>query len=257
MGEGECVLRADRAGGNLVERPDRVEVRQAHADAEEIRQPLVDIRLSNKALVEGTLGVLLHKSTAVNVGASSENVAHGLLSRHGVVMLIEDVVVGVTVRGDVTVKVPFLARNSGQEPVVGTRRDAVDGVVTAHKAGDTTLLDACLKWKHVRVNQVLHRDLRVEFMAIVVDSVNGGIFHGVGDVVLATGACLDMSGVLRGLLETLDKVRGIFTGEIRVLSGRLDVTSPARLTGKIDDRGPKSRVAIAGIHERACLATNL
>ena len=91
----------------------------------------------------------------------------------------------------------------------------------AHQARDLTLLDAGLEGRHVRVNEVLLRDLRVVLVAPVVNAGVGRALHRVGHVVLAARRGLDVRLVKGVTLEALHKLCRVFPREVRVFAGRL------------------------------------
>jgi len=125
----ERVVVADALGADAVERRRRVE--EAHADAhlEQAREHGVDVRHLDVAAVERLLCVGRHEPAAVDVRAGAEDHGNRLLGRLGVMVAVEHVAVGVAVARHVAVKLPALAQQRAQQPVVGAARHAVDGVV--------------------------------------------------------------------------------------------------------------------------------
>jgi hypothetical protein len=61
----------------------------------------------------------------------------------------EDIAVCIAIAGYITVKLPFLAKNSSEKPVVRATRNSVDSIVTAHDATDLAFLHTGLERRHV------------------------------------------------------------------------------------------------------------
>jgi hypothetical protein len=94
-------------------------VPEPHPHPEEHGEPLVHVRLRDRAGGEGGLGVLADVPAAVDVGAGVKDVGDALRLRMvEIVVGADHIAVGIAVRGDVSVEPPFLPRDGLQQPVI-------------------------------------------------------------------------------------------------------------------------------------------
>ena len=151
---------------DLCERARRVKLRKPNAHFEEAAQHRVDVGVGDGPVRERRGCVLAHEPAAVDVRAGAEDRGDGLGRGVRVVVREEDVRVGVAVARHVPVKLPRAAQERLEQPVGGAAGHAVDGVVRAHHARHLALLDARLKRREVRVDEVLLRHVRVNVVAV-------------------------------------------------------------------------------------------
>mmetsp|Transcript_23199 Transcript_23199/g.65836 ORF Transcript_23199/g.65836 Transcript_23199/m.65836 type:complete len:236 (-) Transcript_23199:635-1342(-) len=202
--------------------------------------------------------MLRYERCAVNVCARAQDSTHSFLGCGCVVMRLEDVVVSVAVAGDVAIEAPVLACHGLQEPVVGARGHTVDSIVAAHQRAHATLLDASLERPHVRVDKISHRDGRIGVVPVLVLSVSLRCgLHLICYIVLTASTGLNMIRIFGRLLKSLDKLLGILSSKVWILTGDLYVAAPPRLAGQVDHWGPEGRVAIAGVHHRTTFSSDL
>ena len=90
--------RADGAGRDLVERAERVEVRQPHPHPQRVAKALIHVIFRNEAFVQRGLCVRGHEPSAVDVGSRPQHIPDGLLRSQSVVVVEVHVGIGVTVR---------------------------------------------------------------------------------------------------------------------------------------------------------------
>ena len=193
----ERVAVAHALGADFVQRAGAhgVKVAEPDAHAEEPAEHYVHILLCDIAVGQRLGRVGRHEPAAVDVRARGKNQGNGLLRRRRVMVRVKDVTVGVAVARHIAVKLPRVAQQRAQQPLVGAARHAVDGVVawgeagkgkrrafyahpsarktlaaslsrTAHNAGGFALFHAGLEGRQVRVHEILLRHEDVDVVAV-------------------------------------------------------------------------------------------
>ena len=216
-----------------------IEEAETEARDEEALEGGVDLGLLDEAFVdgggEGTVG-----SAAVGVGAGADAGDGGGFGVGGevVAVLLEEVVDGPAVGGDVAFEGPVAAEDVPEEHLAGAGGGVVDGVVGAHDGVGAAFGDRGAEGGQVGVPEVVRG-------GVDVGRVTGGLGAGVDGVVLGGGDDLEVVGVVA--LEAFDEGDAEAAGEEGVFAVGLLTAAPARVAEDVDVGRPDREAEVDGV----------
>lgn len=228
------------AEGSVRLRVRRIEVAQPHKTSIEPRHRRVQIRVVDQPLFIGAAEVVGVVRSAVEVRTSFQRRGGRRLPGIRPAMREKHILDSIAVRRDPVpfvrgAPIPVVPQDIIQQPIVGTSRHAIDGVIRAHESADFGVAGAGLEGREVVLDHVLLGDGGIKLVAVVavpaLDVVPGKVLA-CGDnlFVLAIDVALGVVGPLQACDEGLD-VRTQVEG---VLAGGFLATAPSRVTKRVD-----------------------
>ena len=209
----------------------RVELAGLHPRGEDAQQLQIDQIFGNHAVFHSAFGVVRINAAAVDVAASRQRIADRLLDRHRATQFLRcplvvagDILDRAAVGHHISLEPEGFAQQGIQQVGIGGCRDAVDPVVRAHNRSDIHILDD----RFERTGVILAQGAVIHIGGAGVAVV----FAVVCRIVLDGGNNLQIFFVIA--LQALDKAGADLTGQIRVFTVRLMVTTPARVTRHVD-----------------------